>query len=134
MNNCSPSCQVCNHPKIDAINLSVRAGVGHNEIVQQFGGFALRTLESHIQNQSGQMSYRQVGAVLKDAQADIKPLSKLSSNEAKLALTLKLLDGIERVQNIALITQSLKAEQQLGELILKASNLLSTLDYNALSD
>lgn len=134
MNNCPESCQVCNHPKIDAINLSVRAGVGHNEIVQQYGGFKLRTLERHIQNQAGQMGYRQVDAALKDAQADIKPLAKLSSDEARLALTFKLLGGIERVENIALITQSLKAEQQLGELILKASNLLSALDYDAISE
>lgn len=131
---CSTTCPVCNHPQIKSITKAINAGVGHSEITKKFGGFGLRTLETHISSQPGITSHRQVDEALKEVVAKLPKLTDKSSDEARFLLSQKLLAAVERTEVIAIENGYLKAEQQLGELILKASNLLSTLDYDALPD
>lgn len=133
-NQCSKTCPVCNHPQIKSITKAVNAGVGHSEVTNKFGGFGLRTLETHISNQPGQFRYREVDQELEEIISQLPKLTDKNSNEARFLLSQKLLAAVERTEKIAIRDGNLKAEQQLGELILKASNLLSTLDYDALPD
>lgn len=115
-------CKLCNHQNIEAMECDYLSGLNDTEIATKYE-VSDRTWRLH---KSHSVRLNQEKSALKEVETALPSLGnpKLNSDELKLLSILTLAQSVERLNQIAASSGSVRAEATLGDNVVKLNQLM----------